>query len=101
LIHRRLQAALEQHGLRSIEAVGKSFDPYLHEAILFEEVPAQQDQTILAELQKGYKLYDRVLRPTLVKLGKATAVPLETTEQPGGTESPPHPPEEHTEPESA
>lgn len=71
LIYRRLQAILEQHGLRAVEAAGKPFDPYLHEAILFEEVPAEQDSRVLAELQKGYKLGERVLRPALVKVGKA------------------------------
>ncbi len=71
LIYRRLQAILEQHGLRAIEAAGKPFDPYLHEAVLFEEVPAEQDGRVLAELQKGYKLGERVLRPALVKVGKA------------------------------
>lgn len=75
LIYRRFQAILEQSGLRPIEAVGQPFDPYLHEAILYEEVPAEQDGTVLHELQKGYKLYDRVLRPTLVKVGRAAAAP--------------------------
>ncbi|MGC8873570.1 MAG: nucleotide exchange factor GrpE [Chloroflexia bacterium] len=77
LIYRRLQAVLEQHGLRPIEAVGKPFDPYLHEAILFQEVPPEQDQLVLSELQRGYKLYDRVLRPTLVKVGRAPEAPAE------------------------
>ncbi len=71
LIYRRLQLVLEQFGLKPVEAVGKPFDPYMHEAILYEEVPAEKDQLVLADLQKGYKLYDRVLRPTLVKVGRA------------------------------
>ncbi len=75
LIYRRLQAVLEQHGLRAIEAAGKPFDPYFHEAILFEEVPAEQDGLVLTELQKGYKLGDRVLRPALVKVGKGRETP--------------------------
>jgi molecular chaperone GrpE len=85
LIYRRLLATLEQHGLRAMETVGKPFDPYFHEAVLFEEVPAGQDGLVLAELQKGYKLGDRVLRPALVKVGKSTAA----AETPAQAESSP------------
>jgi molecular chaperone GrpE len=88
LIYRRLQGALEQAGLRPIEAVGAHFDPYTHEAILYEEGPAERDGVVLADLQKGYKLYDRILRPTLVKVGKATAPPPQAAEEAGA------PPEE-------
>ncbi|MGB9724173.1 MAG: nucleotide exchange factor GrpE [Chloroflexia bacterium] len=84
LIYRRLQAVLEQSGLRAIEAVGKPFDPYIHEAVLFEEVPAEQDGLVLAELQKGYRLGDRVLRPALVKVGKGGVAPT----PPAGQEMP-------------
>jgi len=71
LIHRKLQAILEAEGLKPISALGQDFDPALHEAILQEEVsdPAQ-DGKVLAELQRGYMLNNKVLRPTLVKVGK-------------------------------
>jgi len=91
LIHRRLQVALEQAGLRPIEALNQPFDPHCHEAILYEEVPAAQDGVVLADLQKGYKLYDRVLRPTLVKVGKAAAPaagPEETAGPPPTADTP-------------
>ncbi len=77
LIYRRLQATLEQDGLRAIESVGKPFDPYVHEAVFFEEAPAEQDSLVLAELQKGYRLRERVLRPALVKVGRARPQPSE------------------------
>jgi molecular chaperone GrpE len=77
LIYRRIWAVLEQHGLREIEALGRPFDPYVHEAVLFEEAPAEKDQLVLAELQRGYKFQDRVLRPTLVKVGKSVATAVE------------------------
>jgi molecular chaperone GrpE len=67
LIHRKLQAVLESHGLSQIEALGKTFDPALHEAALEEE---GEEGKIIEELQKGYKLHDRVLRPAMVKVGK-------------------------------
>ncbi len=79
LIFRRLQAVLEQHGLQAIEATGKPFDPHFHEAVLYEEVPGEQDTIVLSELQKGYRLHERVLRPALVKVGKAAAAPAERT----------------------
>ncbi|WP_287127875.1 nucleotide exchange factor GrpE [Candidatus Cyanaurora vandensis] len=72
-INKQLQAALEKVGLVPIEAVGKPFDPNLHEAILQEESPRYTQETVLAELQKGYYLGDKVLRPVIVKV--ATPIP--------------------------
>lgn len=71
LIERKLRLILEGEGLTTIAAQGEAFDPAYHEAIVQEEVsdPAL-DGRVLAELQKGYKLNDRVLRPTLVKVGR-------------------------------
>ncbi len=95
LIYRRLYAVLEQHGLQPVETVGQPFDPYVHEGILFEEVPAGQDQIVLAELQRGYKLNDRLLRPALVKVGRAvqqTQPSEEAATQPGSEEAPEEPP---------
>jgi molecular chaperone GrpE len=67
LIHRKLQAVLESQGLSQIEALGKDFDPALHEAVLSEE---GEEGKVIEELQKGYKLNERVLRPAMVKVGK-------------------------------
>jgi molecular chaperone GrpE len=71
LIERKLAAMLEQHGLSPIEALGKEFDPTEHEAVLREGEPGEAT-TVTAELQMGYRRYDRVLRPTLVKVGPAS-----------------------------
>lgn len=68
LIYRKLQAILEGHGLSEIKALGEPFDPNLHEAVLYGE---GEEGKVIEELQKGYKLHDRVLRPTMVKVGKA------------------------------
>jgi molecular chaperone GrpE len=70
LIERKLAALLEQHGLQTIEALGKEFDPSEHEAVLRDGEPGEAT-TVTAELQRGYRLNDRVLRPTLVKVGPA------------------------------
>ncbi len=66
IIYRKYRAALETHGLTEIKAVGEPFDPNLHEAILFVE---GEEGKVVEEVQKGYKLYDRVIRPALVKVG--------------------------------
>jgi molecular chaperone GrpE len=49
--------------------VGEDFDPNIHEAVMYEEAEGQ-DNKVTAELQKGYRLHDRVLRPAMVKVGK-------------------------------
>jgi molecular chaperone GrpE len=68
LIERKLRTVLELHGVTPIEAVGQEFDPHQHEAVL-REGEAGEATTVVAELQKGYRLHDRVLRPSLVKVG--------------------------------
>jgi molecular chaperone GrpE len=70
LIARKMNAILEAEGLKPIEALNKPFDPTLHEAVIHEETDQHEDGMVIAELQKGYKLNDRVLRPTLVKVAK-------------------------------
>jgi molecular chaperone GrpE len=67
LIHRKLQAVLESHGVCQIEALGQAFDPAIHEAVLEEE---GEEGKVIEEVQKGYKLHDKVLRPAMVKVGK-------------------------------
>ncbi len=66
LIERKLQAILEAQGLSSIEALGKSFDPNLHEAAMHGK---GKEGIVIEELQKGYKLHDRVIRPATVVVG--------------------------------
>jgi len=70
LVHRKLEAILEQEGLRAIEARGNPFDPALHQSIMHEETTEFDDGVIMEELQKGYKLNERVIRPALVKVAK-------------------------------
>jgi molecular chaperone GrpE len=70
LISRKMQVVLEAEGLKVIEAQNKPFDPNVHEAVIHEETDQAEDGTVIAELQKGYKLGDRVLRPTMVKVAK-------------------------------
>ena len=73
LIARKMAAVLESEGLKPIEALNKPFDPNIHEAVIHEETDQHEEGTVVAELQKGYKLGDRVLRPTMVKVAKKKA----------------------------
>lgn len=81
LIHRQLQRLLELVGVSRIEAEGQPFDPALHEAVDREE--HEGPPHVVAVLQAGYKLHERVIRPALVKVG---AKPAETA-QPGGNDA--------------
>lgn len=74
LIHRKLQLVLENAGVSAIAAEGQPFDPRFHEAIQFAE---GEEGKVLAEVQRGYKLYDRVLRPAMVIVGKGKEKPTE------------------------
>jgi molecular chaperone GrpE len=57
--------------VKPIEAVGKPFDPTFHQAVMQEETDDKPENTILGELQKGYTIHDRLLRPTMVVVSKA------------------------------
>lgn len=97
IIYRKLQMVLEAQGLKPIEAVGKAFDPNAHEAVL--RAPGEEG-IVLAELQRGYMLHDRVIRPALVKVGAGEAAQepsasdaeagagARKSQEEGGTETP-------------
>ncbi len=70
LILRQLQDLLEKEGVQPIEAVGKEFDPNLHEAVIGEDTDEYPDNTIIEEFQKGYTLGDKVVRPSMVKVAR-------------------------------
>ena len=72
LVQRKLEAILEQEGLNAIESRGNPFDPSLHQCIMYEQTTECDDGVIMEELQKGYKLNERVIRPALVKVAKRT-----------------------------
>jgi len=66
LIERKLQASLEVQGLSPIKALGEPFDPKFHEAAMHGK---GKEGIVIEELQKGYKLHDRVIRPAMVVVG--------------------------------
>jgi molecular chaperone GrpE len=71
LIHAKLNDLLRKHGVRPIDAIGADFDPNLHQAVVHEESSEHRDGEVMSELQKGYMIGDRLLRPAMVKVAKA------------------------------
>jgi len=70
MVYRQLLDATAREGLEVIEAVGQPFDPNVHQAVMQESDSEQQPGVVLKELQKGYKLKDRVLRPSMVSVNE-------------------------------
>src|SRR5438874_4023338 len=70
LIHKQLQDALAKIGVREILAKGEQFDPRFHEAIEMVDTEDAEDHQVLEELQRGYKLKDRLLRPAMVRVAR-------------------------------
>jgi molecular chaperone GrpE len=70
LIYKQLQDTLVKLGLRPIPARGEPFDPHLHEAIEMVDTDEVEDHHVLEELQRGYKLKDRLLRPAMVRVAR-------------------------------
>lgn len=70
MINRQLQQVLEQEGVQPMNAVGQPFDPELHQAVMQVESEEFGEGVVVEELQKGYRLKDKVLRPAMVKVNK-------------------------------
>jgi len=68
MIHQQMRQVLAQHGLEPLEAVGKPFDPFRHEALMKVEEKDKPDGIILEEIVKGYLLDGNIVRPTKVKV---------------------------------
>ena len=68
VLQKQFMEGMEKIGLQKIETVGQEFNPELHEAVMQTQTNEQPDHTIVAELQSGYKLYDRILRPAMVNV---------------------------------
>lgn len=71
LVHKQVIDALTKLGLETIETEGKEFDPNFHDAVMRTPTADKPEHTILNELQKGYKMGDKVLRPALVNVATA------------------------------
>jgi molecular chaperone GrpE len=81
MIHRQMTELLRRFGAVEVPAVGQPFDPTVHEAVAREESADVKSPTVVAELRRGYKMHDRLLRPAMVKV----AVPKEGGASGGGS----------------
>jgi len=85
LIHKQLLSALEKFGVRQIESLHQSFDPFLHQSIgqvESDENSGEKENQVVGETQKGYFLSERVLRPSLVLVSKKKASPSDEEKDP-------------------
>jgi molecular chaperone GrpE len=83
-IFQKLQWTLSRHGVTPIDAADRPFDPHEHDAVMRDEDVSATEQThVVQELQRGYRIHERVLRPALVKVGRppeAAAASAESSE---------------------
>ena len=70
MIKKSLNEFMKKNSVEKIESVGKPFDPNFHHAVMSEESGEYEEETVIAEFQKGYTLNGRVIRPAMVKVSK-------------------------------
>lgn len=75
LTHREIMRVFDKFNVRPIESKGKSFDPTYHEAVMQEETDDYPENTVINEMQKGYLIHDRLLRPAMVVVAKPKTKP--------------------------
>lgn len=68
MVFRQMQSVLEGEGLQALEAIGQTFDPNFHEAVMQVEQADAASGIVVEELRKGYLLQDKVIRPAMVKV---------------------------------
>lgn len=72
LIQKQLADMLKKRGVTIVDALGADFDPHQHQAVAYEEVAGAREGEVVGVLSKGYQLGDRLLRPAMVKVAKAS-----------------------------
>ncbi|WP_425427176.1 nucleotide exchange factor GrpE [Bacillus oleivorans] len=70
MVYKSILEAMKNAGVEQIESVGKAFDPHQHQAVMKESSSEHEPDTVIEEFQKGYKLKDRVIRPSMVKVSE-------------------------------
>ncbi len=70
MIKSRMEEIVEQEGVEAVDALGQPFDPQYHQPLTVETNSSYPENTVIEELQKGYIMHDRVVRPSLVKVSK-------------------------------
>jgi molecular chaperone GrpE len=81
MIHDQFLSVLKDAGVEPIDAVGEPFDPNFHEAISQQETSESEEGTVLQQVQRGYKLNNRLVRPARVVVAKAPATVAEPAEE--------------------
>ena len=71
LIHQKLHDLLRKRGVKAFDSLGADFDPNIHQAVMHEASPDHREGEVIGEMQKGYMMGDRLLRPAMVKVAKA------------------------------
>jgi len=77
LIGKQLNEVLEAFGVQPIVALGERFDPHIHEAVATEASNEHEPDTVIGEMARGYRIGDRLLRPTMVKVAAHTKAPVD------------------------
>jgi molecular chaperone GrpE len=72
MIQRQLAELLKKRGVTTVDPLGADFDPHQHQAVAYEEAPGAREGEVVGVMAKGYKLGERLLRPALVKVAKAS-----------------------------
>lgn len=72
IIHRQLLELMKKRGVTAVDTRGRDFDPAVHQAVAHDEAPGARDGEILDELRRGYRLGERLLRPAMVRVAKAS-----------------------------
>ena len=80
LIQRKLNALMESENVVKIEALGKEFDPFEHEAMAYQESPDHPEGCVMSVVREGYRLNERVLRPALVILAKRPEIDITSSD---------------------
>jgi len=78
MILKQLKDILDKYGVKEMRAMGEPFDPRLHEAVIHEVADEYEENMVISELQKGYILKDRLIRPAMVKVSKKSRDKAET-----------------------
>jgi len=83
LTRRQFHDLLRRHGVEPVSALGERFDPALHEAVSRDEDPTVEAPRVSAELRRGYRIFDRLLRPAMVRVAVPAAPPTPGAESDG------------------
>ena len=70
MIHRQMIEMLRRRGVEPIESIGQDFDPNIHEAVAYEPAAGRREGEIIGELRRGYRMGDRLLRPSMVRVAQ-------------------------------